>query len=92
MGQDLVRVSRVLEYVGTREWVEGTLARSIKGTMPCGRGKITETRGELVPVAAEPAPATAQTADESEGDWVICGALHFNRDRDGFDVVTRQPE
>lgn len=29
---DIVRVLRVIEYVGEREWVESTVANSIQGT------------------------------------------------------------
>jgi hypothetical protein len=34
---DLIRVLRLLEYVGPREQVEETLKRSIKGTFRAGR-------------------------------------------------------
>ena len=30
---DIVRVLRVIEYIGPREWVEATLKRSIQGTL-----------------------------------------------------------
>jgi hypothetical protein len=33
---DRVRVLRVVEYEGPKEWVEATLARSILGTYECG--------------------------------------------------------
>lgn len=38
--KDIVRVLRVIEYVGEREWVERTIERSIHGTMKCGQGEI----------------------------------------------------
>lgn len=30
--EDIVRVTRVIQYVGPRSWVEATVARSIQGT------------------------------------------------------------
>ena len=33
---DIVRVLRIVEYVGDRAWVERTVARSIHGTKHCG--------------------------------------------------------
>lgn len=35
---DIVRVLRIIEYVGEREWVEKTVANSIQGTKFLGRG------------------------------------------------------
>jgi len=32
MSEDIVRVLRIIEYVGRREWVEKTVAGSIHGT------------------------------------------------------------
>lgn len=32
---DLVRVLRIVEYVGPREWVESTVAKSIHGERDC---------------------------------------------------------
>lgn len=32
MPEDIIRVLRVIEYVGPRSWVEDTVARSIHGT------------------------------------------------------------
>lgn len=40
---DIVRVLRILEYVGTREWIENTLDRGAvpaNGQHDCGLGKI----------------------------------------------------
>ena len=38
---DRVRVIRVLEYEGPRDWVETCLAvRGVKGTKDCGEGRI----------------------------------------------------
>lgn len=38
---DIVRVIRILEYVGEREWVEMTLERSIQGTFHVpGKAKV----------------------------------------------------
>lgn len=37
---DKVRVLRVVEYIGTREWVERTVARSLHGTMVLKDGEI----------------------------------------------------
>lgn len=38
--KDQVRVLRLIEYVGPREWVESTLERSVKGTRHVGKGTI----------------------------------------------------
>lgn len=35
MIQDIVRVLRVVEYSGPRDWVEKTIANSIHGTRDC---------------------------------------------------------
>lgn len=36
--EDIVRVLRVIEYVGPRSWVEATVERSIKGVLKMGNG------------------------------------------------------
>jgi len=42
LNEDIVRVLRVVEYVGTREWVEETVKRSLHGTRVVeGYGTIT---------------------------------------------------
>lgn len=38
--QDIVRVLRVIEYVGKREWVEHTVALSIQGEKDFGDGNF----------------------------------------------------
>ena len=38
MSEDIVRVLRVIEYVGPRERVESTVAKSIHGTKDAGLG------------------------------------------------------
>ena len=41
MAEDIVRVLRILEYVGPRSWVESTLANNaVKGTQRFGVGRI----------------------------------------------------
>lgn len=47
---DRVRVLRVIEYVGDREWVENTLSRSIQGTkvVDSKYGKANEIRTAIV--------------------------------------------
>lgn len=35
---DKVRVLRIIEYVGDRDWVENTLNNSIKGTVEFNKG------------------------------------------------------
>lgn len=40
MPEDIVRVLRVIEYVGPRQWVEETIARSVHGTKKIGPGEI----------------------------------------------------
>jgi hypothetical protein len=49
---ETIRVIRVLEYVGPREWVEHVLSRNyIKGLVPLGKGHIAELLvGESNPV------------------------------------------
>lgn len=37
---DTVRVIRVIEYTGPRDWVEKTLAQSIHGEHHCGTGCV----------------------------------------------------
>jgi len=41
---EIVRVLRIVEYIGEREWVESTVTRSIHGTHivggPCGCNRI----------------------------------------------------
>lgn len=37
---DIVRVLRVIEYEGPREWVEHTVARSIQGEKEVGNGRV----------------------------------------------------
>ena len=39
MAEDYVRVLRVVEYIGPREWVETTVAGSIHGTRWLGTSK-----------------------------------------------------
>lgn len=41
-----IRVLRVLEYIGEREWVENTLSRSIKGTLI-----VDSKKGNLIKAA-----------------------------------------
>ena len=36
MAEDIVRVLRIIEYVGPRSWVESTIAGSIHGTKNYG--------------------------------------------------------
>lgn len=37
---DVIRVLRVIEYVGERDWVEQTVANSIHGEKCIGRGNV----------------------------------------------------
>ena len=37
--EDVVRVLRVIEYIGPRSWVEKTLSNSLKGTFEPAMGK-----------------------------------------------------
>lgn len=58
MAEDIVRVLRVLEYVGPRKWVEETVARSVHGTRVVGtlggeiRGATVGTFPEVLQSAA----------------------------------------
>lgn len=56
--EDEVRVIRVLEYTGGREWVESTLERRhVKGTWTCANGMIREAVvGDFPEVVNEPPP------------------------------------
>jgi len=38
VAEDIIRVLRVIEYVGTRDRVEQTVTDSIHGTKDCGQG------------------------------------------------------
>lgn len=40
MSQDRVRVLRVIEYTGPRDWVEKQVAASIHGTKDLGLGRL----------------------------------------------------
>lgn len=40
MTQDIVRVLRIIEYVGPRDWVEKTLLRSVQGRKDCSTGTV----------------------------------------------------
>jgi len=45
---NLVRVLRVIEYVGTREWVEDIVSKSVHGVKTLGNGQIrASTIGEF---------------------------------------------
>ncbi len=37
--EDIVRVIRIVEYVGPRQWVESTVERAIHGTKVLGRNQ-----------------------------------------------------
>ena len=39
MSEDLIRVLRIVEYVGPRAWVEETVAASIQGTKVISKDK-----------------------------------------------------
>lgn len=39
MSEDIIRVLRVIEYIGPRSWVESTVANSIQGTKLLMGGK-----------------------------------------------------
>lgn len=75
MGQDIVRVLRVIEYIGPRDWVELTLAKSIKpeGLFPCHPNngqQIREVyRSHLMPEGASnaTAPQEPQSYDATQG-------------------------
>jgi len=49
MAEDIIRVLRVIEYVGPRDRVEETVASSVHGTKDCGLGLTirTATIGEF---------------------------------------------
>lgn len=40
MTKDIVRVLRIVEYSGPRDWVEQQIERSIHGTKDLGQGRI----------------------------------------------------
>lgn len=60
---DKVRVLRVVEYIGTREWVERTVAGSLHGTMVLKDGEI-----RAATVGAYPEVLSAGEAAEEDGD------------------------
>lgn len=76
--QDLVRVIRVLEYVGPRQWVEHSLEkRHVKGTWRCNAGVIQEAivgdfPEDVTPVAdpvpLEPCPECKASSFRSASD------------------------
>lgn len=64
MSQDIVRVLRVIEYVGPRSWVEKTIANSIHGTKDVGMGgKISAAT-----IGAYPEILTMGTPDATQQD------------------------
>ena len=61
MSTDIIRVLRTIEYVGPRDRVEDTVARSIHGTKPAGHGMY---------IHAATVGAFSQEANESE-TWFV---------------------
>ena len=88
-----VRVIRVLEYVGEREWVEDTLARNaVKGSWSCTRGMIREAVvGDFPEVVHRPRPEPAKPAPLPS--CPDCGASTFRTaaDRDRHLLRCREP-
>jgi hypothetical protein len=63
MAEDIVRVMRIIEYVGPRPWVESTLRRSIHGTYHLAHDKrITAAILGDYPEVLEQARAVDDTA------------------------------
>jgi hypothetical protein len=59
--QDTVRVLRIVEYTGPRDWVERTVAGSVHGTKVVGHGKISAvTIGAFPEILQMAAPKGAE--------------------------------
>jgi hypothetical protein len=61
MAEDIVRVLRIIEYVGPRGWVEETVARAVQGTRIVSPGKVINaatlgTYPEILQQEQTPAP------------------------------------
>lgn len=57
MRSDLVSIQRLITYIGPREWVEETVARSVQGTKAIGKSRricgVTLTTFPTVLLTAE---------------------------------------
>lgn len=53
MKEDIVRVLRIIEYVGERTWVEEVVSNSINGTKVLPRGEIRAATVGLFPEVLE---------------------------------------
>ena len=56
---DKVRVLRILEYTGDRDWVEETISKSIQG-------KVTTPRGTIKAVTIDSFPEILDYAEEDK--------------------------
>ena len=66
--QDFIRVLRIVQYEGPREWVERTVTNAVHNTRIVGPGKrITAcTLGAFGESIGEPKPYTPDTTDPAE--------------------------
>jgi hypothetical protein len=71
---DRVRVLRIIQYEGEREWVEATVARSIHGRVDLPRGTITAVTLHEFP----------QVVDEATVDEVLEPEPGFTADERGW--------
>lgn len=70
MTEDIVRVLRIIEYVGPRKRVEESVARSIQGSRDCGCGLVINaaTIGAYPEIMDQPLPV-----EEKHGEGCVCG-------------------
>ena len=64
MTQDRVRVLRVIEYIGPRDWIEKQVAASIHGTKDLGQGRLIN----VATIGAYPEILESCKADEGKAE------------------------
>lgn len=65
MNEDIVRVLRIVEYVGPRSWVEATVAKSIHGTKDVSEYMGGPRQGKIIRAATIGTyPEILQRADD----------------------------
>jgi hypothetical protein len=65
---DIVRVLRIVEYIGPREWVEKTIARSIHGTRFCDKYNGFESKISAATIGEFPEILELESAKYAQRD------------------------
>jgi hypothetical protein len=63
---DTIRVLRLIEYVGPRDWVENTLKKSIQGTLWCSEPSIPSSNRPLKMIRTATLGTIPEILDEGE--------------------------